>query len=242
MTAGDTANAGQHDPAGAAAGARPHAGDPAAARMSASVSPELAPAARAPRPVVLEGAHVRLEPLAAGHLEALCAVGLDEALWRWTISRATTRTEMQAWLEAALAAQAAGTQVPFAIGERAEARLVGSTRYLNIAVADGRLEIGSTWVARPWQRTAVNTETKYLLLRHAFEELGFGRVEFKTDARNEQSRSALRRLGAVEEGTLRRHMRTSTGHVRDTVYFSILEEEWPAVRATLEARLGRTPA
>jgi RimJ/RimL family protein N-acetyltransferase len=192
----------------------------------------------APRPVVLEGAHVRLEPLAPGHLDALCAVGLDEELWRWTISRATTRSGMQAWLHAALAAQAAGTQVPFAIVERSEDRVVGSTSYLNIAVADGRLEIGSTWVARAWQRTAVNTEAKVLLLRHAFQVLACERVEFKTDALNAQSRAALRRLGAVEEGVLRRHMRTSTGRLRDTVYFSILKAEWPAVRATLEAKLG----
>ena len=194
--------------------------------------------ARAPTPVVLEGAHVRLEPLAPGHLDALCAVGLDEELWRWTIARATTRPEMQAWLDAALAAHAAGTQVPFAIVERAADRLVGSTSYLNIAVADGRLEIGSTWVARPWQRTAVNTEAKLLLLRHAFEVLGYERVEFKTDALNAQSRAALRRLGAIQEGILRRHMRTSTGRLRDTVYFSILKAEWPAVRATLEGRLA----
>ena len=194
--------------------------------------------ARAPTPVVLEGAHVRLEPLAPGHLDALCAVGLDEELWRWTIARATTHPEMQAWLDAALAAHAAGTQVPFAIVERAADRLVGSTSYLNIAVADGRLEIGSTWVARPWQRTAVNTEAKLLLLRHAFEVLGYERVEFKTDALNAQSRAALRRLGAIQEGILRRHMRTSTGRLRDTVYFSILKAEWPAVRATLEGRLA----
>ena len=194
--------------------------------------------ARAPTPVVLEGAHVRLEPLAPGHLDALSAVGLDEELWRWTIARATTRPEMQAWLDAALAAQAAGTQVPFALVERSADRLVGSTSYLNIAVADGRLEIGSTWVARPWQRTAVNTEAKLLLLRQAFEVLGYERVEFKTDALNAQSRAALRRLGAIQEGILRRHMRTSTGRLRDTVYFSILKAEWPAVRATLEGRLA----
>ncbi len=200
-------------------------------------SPAL-PAARPPRAVVLEGAHVRLEPLAPVHLEGLCAVGLDPELWRWTISRVTSPEEMRAYVEDAIAFRAAGTGLAFAIRERAGGRVAGSTRYMNISVPDARLEIGATWVARLWQRTAVNTETKYLLLRHAFEALGFRRVELKTDALNERSRAAILRIGAVEEGTLRQHAVTATGRVRDTVYFSILSTEWPAVKARLEARLA----
>ncbi len=191
-----------------------------------------------PRAVVLEGAHVRLEPLAPVHLDGLCAVGLDPELWQWTIQRVTSPEEMRAYVEDAVAFRAAGTGLAFAIVERASGRVVGSTRYLNISVPDARLEIGATWVARPWQRTVVNTEAKYLLLRHAFEALGFRRVELKTDALNAQSRAAILRIGAAEEGTLRQHAVTATGRVRDTVYYSILSSEWPAVKARLEARLA----
>ncbi len=193
---------------------------------------------RSPEAVLLEGRHVRLEPLAPVHLDGLCDVGLDPELWRWTMSRVTSREEMLGYIESALADRAAGWALAFAILERASGRPVGSTRYGNISVRDSRLEIGWTWVARPWQRTAVNTETKYLLLRHAFEQLGFRRVELKTDALNERSRAAILRLGAVEEGTLRQHAVTATGRVRDTVYYSILDSEWPAVKARLEARLA----
>lgn len=194
--------------------------------------------ARAPSAAVLEGAHVRLEPLAPVHLDGLCAVGLDPELWRWTISSVSTRDEMRHYLEDALADRAAGWALAFAILERAGGSVVGSTRYGNISVRDARLEIGWTWVARRWQRTAVNTETKYLLLRHAFEALGFRRVELKTDALNVRSRAAILRLGAVEEGTLRRHAVTASGRVRDTVYYSILDTEWPAAKQRLEARLA----
>lgn len=215
----------------------------ARARAAQATSPppahEAAPGARPPRALVLEGEHVRLEPLAPVHLEGLCAVGLDPELWQWTIHRVTSPEAMRAYVEDALAYRAAGTGLAFAILERATGRVVGSTRYMNISVPDARLEIGATWVARPWQRTAVNTETKYLLLRHAFEELGFRRVELKTDALNARSRAAILRIGAVEEGMLRQHAVTATGRVRDTVYFSILASEWPAVKTRLEARLAR---
>jgi len=203
---------------------------------SASPAP---PGASAPRAIVLEGRHVRLEPLAPVHLDGLCAVGLDPDLWQWTINRVTSPDEMRAYVEDALADRAAGRGLAFAILERAGGRVAGSTRYMNISVPDARLEIGATWVARPWQRTALNTEAKYLLLHHAFEELGFRRVELKTDALNARSRAAILRLGAVEEGTLRQHAVTAGGRVRDTVYFSILESEWPAVKARLETMLGR---
>jgi len=191
-----------------------------------------------PTPVTLEGRHVRLEPLTAAHVPALAAVALDEELWRWTLSRVASEADLERYVREAVEAMAAGLAVAFATVERRGGRAVGSTRFANASVADGRLEIGWTWVGRAWQRTAVNTEAKYLMLRHAFESLGCTRVEFKTDALNARSRAALARLGAVEEGTLRRHMRTHDGRLRDSVYFSVVDSEWPAVRARLEARLA----
>ncbi len=188
-------------------------------------------------PVTLEGTHVRLEPLAAAHLDRLCQIGLDEAIWRWSPAPVRTPAAMRAYVEVALAEQARGTALPFATVDKAAGLAVGSTRYGNIDPANRRLEIGWTWIAPPWQRTYVNTEAKYLMLRHAFEALGCIRVEFKTDARNEPSRRALLRLGAREEGLLRKHVVTASGRLRDTVYFSILDDEWPAVKARLEARM-----
>lgn len=187
---------------------------------------------------MLEGAHVRLEPLSLDHLPALCAVGLDPALWAITVSRADTPERMRAYVEAALAERARGASLPFAQVERASGRVVGSTRLGTLEPRHRRAEIGWTWIAAPWQRTAINTEAKLLLLGHAFDALGCLRVELKTDALNARSRAAILRLGATEEGTLRRHMVTESGRVRDTVYFSILAEEWPAVRARLAARLA----
>src|SRR5438105_7423635 len=188
-------------------------------------------------PVTLEGKHVRLEPLSLAHHAALCEAGLDEDLWRWIAAPGRTPEEMRAYIETALSEQAAGTALPFATIERASGRAIGSTRYGNIDCSNRRVEIGWTWIARPWQRTAVNTEAKYLMLRHAFETLGCIRVELKTDSLNEKSRDAILRLGAKEEGTFRRHLITWTGRVRDTVYFSILDSEWPEVKARLESRL-----
>jgi RimJ/RimL family protein N-acetyltransferase len=144
---------------------------------------------------------------------------------------------MAAYIQAALQAQAAGTALPFATIERASEQVIGSTRFMNIDVPNRRVEIGSTWIARPWQRSFVNTEAKFLMLRHAFEVLGCIRVELKTDALNERSRNAILRIGAREEGILRKHIVTWTGRVRDTVYFSILDDEWPRVKADLEAKL-----
>ncbi|TMI76202.1 MAG: GNAT family N-acetyltransferase [Bacillati bacterium ANGP1] len=189
------------------------------------------------RPVLLEGRLVRLEPLSMDHHAALCAVGFDPELWRWTLNLVQTPEQMREYMKAALDAQARGSELPFATCERASGRAVGSTRFGNIDRANRRVEIGWTWIARPWQRTAVNTEAKYLMLRHAFEQWGCVRVELKTDVLNETSRVALRRLGAKEEGVLRRHMITATGRIRDTVYYSILDTEWPAVKAMLEAKL-----
>jgi RimJ/RimL family protein N-acetyltransferase len=190
-----------------------------------------------PPAAALVGRWVALEPLATAHVDALCAVGLDAELWRWTASLVRSVDDMARWVAEALAWRDAGTALPFAIVERASGRVVGSTRLANVEPAHRRAEIGWTWVAAPWQRTAVNTEAKLLLLGHAFDAMGCQRVELKTDALNARSRAAIARLGAVEEGTLRHHMITESGRVRDTVYFSILAGEWPAVRAGLEARL-----
>jgi RimJ/RimL family protein N-acetyltransferase len=188
-------------------------------------------------PVVLEGRHVRLEPLSQANHADLAAVGLDEELWRWIPVPVRTPEEMSAYIATALEEQARGVSLPFALIEKASGRAIGSTRYGNIDRAHHRVEIGWTWVAPPWQRTAVNTEAKYLLLRHAFETLGCIRVELKTDSLNERSRAAILRIGAREEGTFRNHMITSTGRIRHTVYFSILDSEWPAVKSGLQSRM-----
>lgn len=191
-------------------------------------------------PVCLQGTHVRLEPLSRTHLQPLMEIGLDAELWRWTVAQISSAEDMRSYVEAALEEQQQGRSLPFATIERASERVVGCTRFGNIDRANQRVEIGWTWVARPWQRTPINSEAKYLMLRHASEDLGCIRVELKTDALNDRSRAAIRRLGAMEEGILRRHMVTATGRVRDTVYYSILDSEWPQVRADLEAKLGRT--
>src|SRR2546422_4030281 len=185
----------------------------------------------------LEGAQVRLEPLAKTHLDGLTAVGLDEELWRWIPTPVGTREEMAAYIETALSEQERSTSLPFAMVEKTTGRTIGSTRYGNIDRAHHRVEIGWTWVACQWQRTAMNTEAKYLLLRHAFETLGCMRVELKTDSLNERSRAAILRIGATEEGIFRNHMITASGRIRHTVYFSIIDSEWPAVKAGLEAKL-----
>jgi RimJ/RimL family protein N-acetyltransferase len=189
-------------------------------------------------PVTLEGRHVRLEPLARGHLAGLARVGLDEELWRWSPMPMRTTEEMAAYVETALQEQERGVALPFAILEKATGRAIGSTRYGNIDRVHHRVEIGWTWVARDWQRTAMNTEAKYLLLKHAFETLGCLRVELKTDSLNEQSRAAILRIGAKEEGIFRNHMITESGRIRHSVYFSIIESEWPAVKARLETMLN----
>jgi len=188
-------------------------------------------------PVTLEGRHVRLEPLTSGHAAGLAEIGLDEDLWRWIPTSVRTAEEMSAYVQTALKEQADGSALPFALIEKTSGRVIGSTRYGNIERVHHRLEIGWTWVARAWQRTPINTEAKYLLLRHAFETLGCMRVELKTDSLNERSRAAIQRIGAREEGIFRNHMITSTGRVRHTVYYSIVDSDWPQVKSRLEAKL-----
>ncbi len=188
-------------------------------------------------PITLEGVQVRLEPLAKTHLAGLADVGLDEELWRWIPTAVRTREEMAAYIETALSEQNHGVSLPYAIVEKATGRTIGSTRYGNIDRTHHRVEIGWTWVARDWQRTAVNTEAKYLLLKHAFETLGCMRVELKADSLNERSRAAILRIGAREEGIFRNHIITASGRIRHTVYFSIIDSEWAAVKTRLEAKL-----
>ena len=189
-------------------------------------------------PCTLEGAHVRLEPLSLGHADGLCAVGLDPDLWCWIPNQVRNKQDMHRYVETALDEQRRGVSLPFATLLKASGQVIGSTRYGNVSLENHRVEIGWTWIGRPWQRSAVNTEAKYLMLRHAFETLGCKRVELKTDALNERSRNAILRIGAKQEGIFRRHLLTDTGRMRDTVYFSIIDDEWPAVRARLEARLA----
>jgi N-acetyltransferase len=193
-------------------------------------------------PVVLEGRHVRLEPLAKEHLSELARVGLDEELWRWIPVPVRTAEELAEYIETALEEQKRGASLPFALIEKATGRAIGSTRYGNIDRTHHRVEIGWTWVAREWQRSAVNTEAKYLLLRHAFETLGCIRVELKTDSLNEKSHAAILRIGAKEEGIFRNHMITASGRIRHTVYFSIVDSEWPAVKSRLFSLLNSREA
>ncbi|MBI4473532.1 MAG: GNAT family N-acetyltransferase [Acidobacteria bacterium] len=189
-------------------------------------------------PGTLEGRYVRLEPLKLAHVPGLAEVGLDPELWRWTTTELRTVEDMRTYVESALELQAQRKACPFATVERVSGRVIGSTRFANIAMEDRHVEIGWTWVTRPWQRTAINTEAKYLMLRHAFETWKCIRVELKTDALNVRSRAAILRIGAKEEGIFRNHMITRTGRIRDTVYFSIIDSEWPGVKQRLEGKLG----
>jgi RimJ/RimL family protein N-acetyltransferase len=189
-------------------------------------------------PVILEGPHVRLVPMTREHLPALWQAGSDADLWRWTTAQVHAEDDMRRYVEAALRMQAQGTALPFVTTDPATGQVVGSTRFANADAESRRVEIGWTWIAAPWRRTALNTQAKYLMLRHAFESLGCMRVELKTDALNQRSRNAILRIGAREEGVLRKHAITEGGRVRDTVYFSVLDDEWPGVRARLEQMLA----
>jgi RimJ/RimL family protein N-acetyltransferase len=183
---------------------------------------------------------VRLEPLTEAHVPDLAIAGQDESIWRYMrYGNVCTEELMRAWVLELLELQAVGTDLPFAVIHLESGRAIGSTRYLEIHREDRGLEIGGTWYAVAHQRTVVNTECKYLLLRHAFETLGCIRVQFKTDLRNERSQRAIERIGAVREGLLRNHMILPNGIVRHSVYYSIIDSEWPQVKAILEQMLGQ---
>ncbi len=194
-----------------------------------------------PLPLTLEGSVVRLEPLRREHESLFWEAAKDnlEDIFRWIPYSVRTPEDFRKLVEKAFGEQQRGESIVFATVERSSGKTVGSTRFMNIDRANRRVEIGSTWIAPAWQRTVVNTEAKYLMLRHAFEVWGCFRVELKTDALNEKSRNAILRIGAKEEGTLRRHVLTWAGRVRDSVYFSILDSEWPGVKVKLEAKLSR---
>jgi N-acetyltransferase len=190
------------------------------------------------QPITLEGQHVKLAPLTLGHVDSLCEVGLDPSIWEWNSSPVYDQKDMLAYVESALNGQERGDMLPFVTIEKNSGQVIGSTRYAAIDMVHKRLEIGWTWITPAWQRTFVNTEAKLLMLRYAFNTLGCNRVEWKTDALNTQSRNAILRLGAVFEGTFRQHMTTSTERLRDTVYYSVVKEEWAAVEHRLVQKLG----
>lgn len=194
--------------------------------------------AKSPSPITLTGRHVRLEPLTRNHLPDLYeAGGRDEEVWRWVGGTPRSQEELGATLGSLLEDAERGDYVPFAVIHLESGRAVGWTTYMDIDAAHERLEIGWTWYGRAYWRSAVNTESKLLLLTHAFEDLGMGRVQLKTDHLNTRSQAAIARLGAQREGVLRRHRRRQDGTWRDTVYFSLLADEWPEAKARLAARL-----
>jgi N-acetyltransferase len=199
------------------------------------------PVAFDPKPALLEGHAVRLEPLTVQHADALFVASQDPEIWRWMpMSMFASVSETKRWIEDALGLQANGDAVAFATIRKSDGVAIGSTRYLDIRRPHRALEIGFTWLAREAQRTAINTEAKFLMLQHAFESLGAIRVQLKTDERNEKSRNAIARLGAVFEGILRNYQtRAHDGYVRNTAMFSITEPEWPAVKVRLTAMLAR---
>jgi len=189
-------------------------------------------------PVTLEGQHTRLEPLSLAHHDALLTAAGDGELWNSTVTLVPNRDTMTGYIEAALTAQTRGSELPFVIIRKSSGKVVGTTRFYEIDPNDRRLAIGYTWLSVGAQRTAVNTEAKLLLLTHAFEFWKFNRVEFITDVLNQQSRLAILRLGAKEEGILRSHMVMANGRIRDSVCFSIIAGEWPEVKADLTTRLA----
>jgi RimJ/RimL family protein N-acetyltransferase len=190
-------------------------------------------------PFTLTGEHVRLEPLRAEHAPMLWEIAKDHLadLFQWIPYQLKSLEDFQEFNRQVLEEQSRGSSLPFGTFELKSNHIVGTTRFLNMDLANRKVEIGSTWIAPPWQRTSVNTEAKYLMLFHAFEAWKCLRVELKTDALNQRSRNAILRLGAREEGTLRKHMLTWNGRQRDSVYFSILDTEWPSVKTRLESKL-----
>ena len=192
------------------------------------------------KPVVLTGKHVRLEPITEEHIPALAEIGVGQTFWDFMVyGSINTLEDMRGWVLDILSRAEKGTDLPFVAIHLASGRVGGATRYLNIMPNDRGLEIGGTWYGPEFQRTVVNTECKYLLLRHAFETLGCIRVQFKTDLRNERSQKAIERIGAVKEGILRNHMILPDGHYRHSVFYSVLDTEWPEVKKRLEEMMRR---
>jgi N-acetyltransferase len=189
-------------------------------------------------PVVLEGVQVLLEPLSWKHEDDLVVAGEDPEISTYMPVRFEPRENLHRWLEMTFQSAEGGGELAFAVIHRASGTAIGSTRFMDIRPAHDAVEIGYTWYARSWWRTAVNTECKYLLMRHLFEQVGCARVSLKTDLLNVRSQRAIERLGAVQEGVLRKHMVVRDGRRRDTVYYSVLDDEWPQVKVRLEGLLG----
>lgn len=193
------------------------------------------------RAVPLQAAGIALEPLGEAHRAGLAVAGADPAVWRY-LPYDSTQGGFDRWFDMSLKLERQHKEAIWAVRRLGDGALVGSTRYLNIAAHDLRVEIGGTWYAPSVWASAVNPACKFMLLAHGFETLGLNRIELKTDARNARSQAAIAKLGATREGAFRRHMVLPDGHVRDTVYFSIIREEWPEVKARLQARLASPDA
>lgn len=192
------------------------------------------------KPVVLTGKHVRLEPMTEAHVAGLAEIGAGQDFWHFMLyGDMNTEEDMRNWVKDILARAEKGTDLPFVAIHLESGRVAGATRYLNIMPHDRGLEIGGTWYGSEFQRTAVNTECKYLLLSHAFETLGMIRVQLKTDSRNERSQKAMERVGAKKEGILRNHMILPDGYFRHSIFYSILDTEWEEVKKRLEEMLMR---
>ena len=190
--------------------------------------------------VALHGSHVRLEPMTEAHIPALAEVGVGQVFWDFMVyGKMETDEDMRVWVQEILSRAQNGTDLPFVAVHLASGRVAGATRYMNIMPKDRGLEIGGTWYGLEFQRTPVNTECKYLLLCHAFEALGCIRVQLKTDLRNERSQKAIERIGAVKEGVLRNHMILPDGYIRHSVFYSIIDTEWPEVKKRLEGMLAK---
>jgi RimJ/RimL family protein N-acetyltransferase len=193
------------------------------------------------KPVTLDGDRVKMEPMRADHLDGLCAAGAFADIWTLNTVNASKPEDMKLWVDAALADAARGVSLPFVTIDKPSGRVVGSSRFLNIDHGNRRVEIGWTWITPEFMRTHVNSEAKLLMMTHAFEVWNCVRVELKTDVLNMRSRNAMLRIGAVEEGVLRRHQLTQGGRFRDSIYFSVLDSEWPAVKERLTGFISRKP-
>ena len=190
------------------------------------------------KPIILQGKHVRLEPMTEAHIPGLAEIGVGQPFWNFMVyGHMETADDMRGWVQDILSRAQKGTDLPFVAIQLESGRVAGATRYMNIMPDDRGLEIGGTWYGSKFQRTGVNTECKYLLLSHAFETLGCIRVQLKTDLRNERSQKAIERIGAVKEGVLRNHMILPNGHYRHSVYYSILDTEWPEVKRRIEGMI-----
>jgi RimJ/RimL family protein N-acetyltransferase len=191
-------------------------------------------------PFQLNGEHVLLEPLAETHIAGLVQIGVEAEIWRhMPYGDIRNAEQVEAWVRGILAHAQQGSDIPFAVIHKRSGRIAGATRFMDVRTQHRGIEIGGTWYGSEYRRTVVNTESKYLLLRHAFEQLLCIRVQFKTDLRNERSQQAIERLGAVREGVLRNHMILPDGVIRHSVYYSILDSEWPAVKRRLETMLSQ---